>query len=351
MRSLTVLCAVLCQCLSFFTATQATAGESQSGHIQWMTNYEEAINQSRSSSKPLILFFTGSDWCSWCTKLEQEALNTSDFISATKDRFIFLKVDFPMYTSLPSQISAQNKELQKKYDVRGFPTLVLLDAQQQKIGTIGYQPGGGTAYAASLFKMVNDYMSYRQKLQSLNQHSLSGAELKTLYSKALEIDQLNDANRIVKEGMQSDQRHFFLIERYHFLADEGLIHHDEAVALRQQLLTSDPNNAQLTHYQLAVIDFQACCEETEREHYSAELIVAPLEQYIHKFGAEDKENLWRLQMIISQVFLDNNKIPEALEYAKSSYEAAPANVQPEISLAIQNISSLLPSTSPPSHPV
>lgn len=343
MRPLTVLYTLAYLCTGLLTLAKTEASvDHPNNQLTWLTNYEEAVNQSKATSKPLILFFTGSDWCGWCTKLEKEVLETEDFVQATKDRFLFLKLDFPMYSSLPPQLTAQNKELQKKFDVRGFPILILLDSQQQKIGSIGYQSGGGTKYAASLFKMVNDYMSYKQKMQSLNQHSLSGEELKNLYEKALEIDQLNDANKIVKEGMQSDLRQFFLIERYHFLADEGLIHHEEATTLRQQLLASDPQNTHLTHYKVAVIDFEASCEEMERENYSAELTVAPLVQYISKFGGQDKENLWRLQMIISQVFLDKNKIPEALQHAKSSYDAAPPNVQPEISLAIQNISSLLP---------
>lgn len=338
MRLLTVFFAVFFHIVSLIP-TQASAAES---HLNWLTNYEEAVSLSRTTSKPLILFFTGSDWCGWCTRLEKEVLDTPDFIDATKDRFVFLKLDFPMNTTLHPQLTAQNKELQKKYEIRGFPTLVVLDSQQQKIGTIGYQPGGGTKYAASLTKMVSDYIAYTQKMQTLNQHSMSGDELKELYEKAVELNLINDANKVVKEGVQSDKRIFFLVEHYHFLAEEGLIHHDEAVSLRQQLFALDPENHNGIQYKIAVIDFEACCQEMERENYSAELAVAPLVQYINKYGQQDQDNLWRLQMIISQVFLDKNKIKEALSYAKSSYDTAPPSVKAEIYLAIQNILTLLP---------
>ncbi len=62
-----------------------------------------------------------------------------------------------------------------------------------------------------------------------------------------------------------------------------------------------------------------------------------LVDYISKFGAKDKENLWRLQMIISQVYFDKNNLDEALKYAESSYISAPSSAKAEISMAINSI--------------
>ena len=41
-------------------ATQAQEG------LTWHTNLNEAIEVSRNEQKPIMLFFTGSDWCGWC---------------------------------------------------------------------------------------------------------------------------------------------------------------------------------------------------------------------------------------------------------------------------------------------
>jgi thioredoxin-related protein len=35
--------------------------------------------ESNKENKPLLLFFTGSDWCGWCIKLQNEVLKTADF--------------------------------------------------------------------------------------------------------------------------------------------------------------------------------------------------------------------------------------------------------------------------------
>lgn len=321
------------------------ADDARKSKVVWLTNYEDAVNQSRTASKPIILFFTGSDWCGWCNRLEEEVLDTDDFAEASADKFIFVKLDFPLYSNQDSRLSAQNKSLQKKYDIRSFPTIVILDSDQQKqIGVTGYRPGGGKQYAAHLFKMVSDYSGYKQKAMSLDKQKLSGMELKKLYEKSKELNLDNDTAQIMRLGLKSDQESYFLIERYRFLAEEGQIHSKEASSIKRRIHELDPKNENQTQYQVAVIEFESNCEEMEKDHYACEKAVLPLLDYIERFGADDKDNMWRLHMIISQVFLDKNKLGEALKHAKASYETAPSTVQPEIATAIKNIQSQISRT-------
>ncbi len=318
------------------------ASDSRNHQITWFTNYDEAVKQARSTTKPIIMLFTGSDWCSWCIKLEAEVFNTAEFAEAAGDKFIFLKLDFPLNTTLSPDNIAQNKQLQKKFDVSGFPTVVLLDAQQQQIGSAGYRPGGGKPYAIYLFKILDDHTSYKQKMQTVDKQptSVSGSDLKRLYEHATECGRQFDANQIAALGTSSDQKHFFLLERYRLLAEQGKIRNEESLAIRKQLLADDPSNLKLTYYQVAVIEFEAACKERGNE-CPPEATVASLLEYIKRFGDKDRENLWRLQMIISQVYFDQDKLTEALSYAESSYQTAPSTVQPEIATAIKNIQSQL----------
>jgi protein disulfide-isomerase len=338
---------VICCCAALWMQACYIFSESprSATGLRWFTNYEEAVGQARATSKPLVLLFTGTDWCTWCKKLEQEALDTPEFAEAAGNRFLFVKLDFPLYSPQDPQLKAQNKQLQQKFDVRSFPTIILFDAQQnQQIGTTGYRPGGGRQYADHLLKMLNDYGSYKQKMGALEKSPFSGQDLKNLYEKAKELHLAGDVSKILKIGMESDASLFFLAERYRFLASEGQIHSKEASALRQQLIQADPDNHMQIPYQVAVIDFETYCEEMERESYAPEQAIAPLMSYMEKFGEQDKENLWRLQMIISQVYLDNNKMTDALKYAQASFESAPASAQAEIARAIQNIRSQIHST-------
>lgn len=318
---------------SVFSLANADDGYNR---ISWQTNYDEAVRQSRSTSKPIVMLFTGSDWCTWCIKLEQESLNTAEFAQAAGNKFIFLKLDFPVGKSLPADLVAQNKQLQKRFGVSGFPTIVIIDPNQQVIGTTGYKPGGGRAYAAHLSQLAEEHAAYNQSMQHLNKQSFNGTELKHLYEHAEQCGRCSDANQITKLGVTSDQKHFFLLENYRLLGEQGKIHSEEAKTIRQQLVADDPNNFKLTYYQVALIDFEASTKETNG-NVAPEVTIAALVDYIEKFGSKDKENLWRLQMIISQVYFDQDNLPDALRYAKSSYQSAPSAAQPQIATAIKNI--------------
>lgn len=323
-------------CLAAFTIVNPLNAVATSSKINWITSYEDAATEAKTSSKPILLFFTGSDWCSWCHKLEAEVLDTQEFADATSSKFIFVKLDFPMSATLSADLSAQNKQLQKKYDVRGFPTIVLLDSKGQKIGVAGYRAGGGKQYAEYLFKMVSDYSGYQQKVSNLDKQNFSGQELKHLYEKAQEFGLLRDANKITEVGFESDQHQFFGLERYRFLASEGKIKSPEAIKLKNKLLTNDAYNQNLTHYQIAIIDFESLASLPEKEKKSTDFFTAPLVDYIERFGHQDKTNLWRLHMIVSQVYYDRDEPQESILHAKKALATAPVFVQPEIEIVIKN---------------
>lgn len=141
--------ALLFSCLSAPVEANST--------IIWHTDYEAGAAQAKEASKPMLLFFTGSDWCSWCSKLEKEVLDTPDFAQRVANRFVFVKLDFPRHKTIPSNITAVNAALQKRYNIQGFPTIVLLDSNEQKIGQLGYRAGGGKQYSEHLLSLMNGH--------------------------------------------------------------------------------------------------------------------------------------------------------------------------------------------------
>lgn len=129
--------------------------------INWQTDANAALSQAAASNKSVVLFFTGSDWCGWCTKLDNEVLETDEFAHLVGDKFIFVKVDFPLYKQQDPNLAAANKALQEKYDVRGFPALIILDKSGRKIGVTGYRAGGPKLYADHLLEKVDVSTSSR----------------------------------------------------------------------------------------------------------------------------------------------------------------------------------------------
>ena len=65
------------------------------GEGDWTTDYATALSQPNTDQKKILLFFTGSDWCGWCKRLDREVLSTSDFMLYARSNLILVKLDFP----------------------------------------------------------------------------------------------------------------------------------------------------------------------------------------------------------------------------------------------------------------
>ncbi len=106
-----------------------------------------------SRSKPKV-DFTGSDWCGWCKRLEQEILSQSQFENYARENLVLLEVDFPRAKSQSPELRKQNQELAQQYQIEGFPTIVVLNGDGQKLWQYdGYFPDGLAAFIAQLEKL------------------------------------------------------------------------------------------------------------------------------------------------------------------------------------------------------
>ena len=122
--------------------------------LQWQQNFDNALRLSKESGKPVFAFFTGSDWCGWCIRLDREILSKQEMKKYLSDNFILFKADFPQQNPPPENIMVKNHELMQKYGVRGFPTIVITDASGKALGMTGYMRGGPDAMKKALDKYV-----------------------------------------------------------------------------------------------------------------------------------------------------------------------------------------------------
>lgn len=117
----------------------------------WGTDLPAALKQARSQNKLVLLDFTGSDWCPWCIKFNNEVLAAPQFAAYAQNNLVLVKVDFPRHTAQSDDLKRANQELYDRFDVHGFPTYILLDAAGKELGRqVGYRPGGPDAFIAEL---------------------------------------------------------------------------------------------------------------------------------------------------------------------------------------------------------
>jgi len=135
----------------------------QAQELTWQTNINKAMEISKKSKKPLFLFFTGSDWCGWCIRLQKEVFKTPEFEKWAKNNVVLVELDFPRRTPQEPGIQKQNAELQQTFGVQGYPTVWFVNASKkdgkinlEKLGSTGYLEGGPSAWLANANQILGN---------------------------------------------------------------------------------------------------------------------------------------------------------------------------------------------------
>jgi thiol:disulfide interchange protein len=115
------------------------------GHVQAQEMYTkptEAYAASAVSGRPILLIFSGSDWCAPCIRFEREVLQDSAFRAFAAKSLTLLVADFPQRKKQPTDLLAAYEALAERYNPQGaFPHLVLLarEGAEGKVLSYSYQ--------------------------------------------------------------------------------------------------------------------------------------------------------------------------------------------------------------------
>lgn len=151
MRGVNVFTAVVSLCL--------VAGGALGAGADWGTDFEAARKAAVEGKKLILADFTGSDWCPWCIKLDSEVFQKDAFKTFAKESLVLFVADFPNEKQLPKDLAEKNRKLAEKYDVKGFPTVLLLDADGKVLARTGYRRGGAESYVEHLKSLMKDAKS------------------------------------------------------------------------------------------------------------------------------------------------------------------------------------------------
>jgi protein disulfide-isomerase len=122
----------------------------------WATDYKKAQEEAKTDHRLVLLNFTGSDWCGYCVQLDRAILSKPEFKDYANKNLVLLEIDFPRrngprWNAQSIELKKQNMELAEKYQVEGFPTLVVLDGEGKTLWKYeGYYAGGLAAFLAEL---------------------------------------------------------------------------------------------------------------------------------------------------------------------------------------------------------
>jgi len=125
------------------------------GGDAWMADLDPALERAAREGKDLLVDFTGSDWCSWCIRLDKEVFQHDEFLDYATEHFVLVALDFPrqggeVYSKMPADLRRRNEAQSQALGVQGFPTIVLMTPQGVAYAKTGYQAGGAEEYVSHL---------------------------------------------------------------------------------------------------------------------------------------------------------------------------------------------------------
>ena len=185
------------------TAVLAVAATSaQAGDDNWVADFDKAVEIAKKENKNLLVDFTGSDWCGWCIKLHKEVFDHEAFLTSAKKDFVLVALDFPRSEEAKAKVPNpdRNNELKNKFNVRGFPTILVMTPEGEVIGRTGYQPGGPEKYVEHLAALRTDYDVTMAFMKEWGAADDEAAKL-VLWEKACKIVEESDS-KMTKEKLK-----------------------------------------------------------------------------------------------------------------------------------------------------
>lgn len=107
----------------------------------FLHNIEKAKATASETAKPILMIFSGSDWCKPCIQLKEQVIASKAFTEFAEENLVLLEVDFPYRRKnrLPKEQQVHNEKLAEQYNPKGqFPKIVLVNADGGVITEVDY---------------------------------------------------------------------------------------------------------------------------------------------------------------------------------------------------------------------
>lgn len=107
------------------------------GH--WTMDYDAAAKLARDKNLPMMINFTGSDWCGWCKLMDKDVFAKDGWKDYAAKNVVLVTIDFPSDKSIvPEKYVARNEALKNEFGIQGYPTYMVLDSDgKTRLGQLG----------------------------------------------------------------------------------------------------------------------------------------------------------------------------------------------------------------------
>ena len=104
----------------------------------WFTKHKKALAFAKKQNKPLLILFTGTQWCPPCIYMEKNVFDKPEFREEIIKLAVLLKLDTPSHykKSLNEKEATLKQEFKlfaKRYRVASTPTVVIVDSSGKEL--------------------------------------------------------------------------------------------------------------------------------------------------------------------------------------------------------------------------
>ena len=149
--------------MAFNLFAQNSTEEYEPAHEGWLVQIEDAYEESEATGKPIMAYFTGSDWCPPCRRFAAAVIDKPEFYDWAESKVVLLELDNPRRKHVPNNIRQQNQTLREAFNVTGVPTIWVFNlnrnssTDQFEIEAIGRT--GGTASLEQFTSTIEDMLN------------------------------------------------------------------------------------------------------------------------------------------------------------------------------------------------
>ena len=123
----------------------------------WLTDLSAAQALAKSTNRPILAVFSGSDWCKPCIMYEQEVFAKPEFEIYAKDKLVLAHFDFPRQKRnqpTAAQLKLNEAAAAQLNHEGDFPLAVIIAPDGKVLAKTGYIAGGPVAFEAYLKKVI-----------------------------------------------------------------------------------------------------------------------------------------------------------------------------------------------------
>jgi len=119
---------------------------------------EDLLKQAALEQKPVLIAFIGRGWSVASDRFEQRVLKDEAFVEFSRNHLLLGEIHGRAHPKLPKKIQARLQALVIHFDVKAYPTFILLAPDGTEVLRHGYRDITGEQYADLLRAVLSPAM-------------------------------------------------------------------------------------------------------------------------------------------------------------------------------------------------